>query len=105
MNKMLTYYTEIDNLIKRIDLELDHLRTLRLEMFSSIDLAYKFGHKEQEQADLIGRETKPNSPQFIKSTNFFASRKKMLLSAKKWFNTLIINSEKMKSELEKHLKS
>jgi hypothetical protein len=100
---ILTYYTEIDNLIERINLELDLLRELRLEMYNSIDLAYKYGYKEQEQLKITDWETKPNSPQFIKSTNYFARRKMMLLSAKNWFNDLTTDSEEMISELEKHL--
>ena len=104
-DKIMIYYNELHNTIERINMELNELRELRLEMHKSIDIAYESGYKDQEYQEIIDWKTNPNSPQFIKATNFFASRKNMLLNTAEMFKDLMTESENLITEFEKHLKN
>lgn len=104
-DKIMIYYNELHNTIERINMELSELRELRLEMYKSIDIAYESGYKDKEYEEIMDWKTKPDSPQFLKATNFFASRKNMLLSTSEMFKDLMTESENLIAEFQKHLKN
>ena len=104
-DKIMIYYNELHNTIERINMELNELRELRLEMYKSIDIAYESGYKDKEHEEIMDWKTKPDSPQFLKATNFFASRKNMLLYTGEMFKDLMTKSENLIAEFEKHLKN
>ncbi len=104
-DKILNYYNELHDKIERINIELDELRELRLEMYKSMDIAYESGYKNKENVEISDWKSNPDSPQFLKATNFFASRKNMLRYTRKMFDDLSVESEKLIAEFEKHLKN
>ena len=103
-DKIMIYYNELHIIIESINMELNELRELRLEMYKSIDIAYESGYKDKEYEEIMDWKTKPGSPQFLKATNFYASRKNMLLYTGEMFKDLTTKSEILIAEFEKHLK-
>ncbi|MCK0178877.1 DUF6090 family protein [Flavobacteriaceae bacterium S0862] len=102
-DKILFYYNELDDWVRRIDKDLREIEALRLEMYMSLDLAFLAGFKNKENDQIKGWESDPNSLQFLKATNFFTRRKLMMQEAKSLTIELIETHNNIKQVLEGQL--
>jgi len=102
-DRILTFYNEMDDRLKQIDVDLEEVRTMRMEAYKSVDLAYLYGYKKFEYKEIRDWTANINSTQFTNATNFFTIRKLQQLNSKRWFGNLSEMSLDLITELESHL--
>ena len=103
-DEILTYYNGLQRFVNTINVVLDDVREFRLKWYQSIDLAYMKGFKTWEGSSLINWQKNPDSPQFIKATNFIATRKMANEDILREFDEQVDAVEALIIVLEKYLK-